>query len=43
MPAYVLFTRHKNNYSVLHITEPNSARNRVGLRLHEYRVIMLTI
>jgi len=28
---------------VLYITEPNRARNRVGMRLHEYRVIVLII
>jgi len=28
---------------VLYIIERNSARNRVGERLHEYRVIVLTI
>jgi len=39
----VLFTRHKNNQSVLYITEPNRAWNRVGMCLHEYRVIALTI
>jgi len=41
--ANVLFTRHKNNQSMLYITEPNCAWNRVGMRLHEYRVIVLKI
>jgi len=28
---------------MLYITEPNRAQNRVGMRLYEYRVVMLTI
>jgi len=28
---------------MLYITEPNRAWNRVGMCLHEYRVIVLTI